>query len=89
MSSSPCVLVCISLIFLGEIGACWEGYYSLFEEAVEPLPLENFNHLLDKLLAADIGRVYPALGLRAVLEASSASPWCCFPDFYWKHPHTD
>ena len=70
------------IIFLREVGVCWEGYYSLFEEVVEPSVLEIFDHLLDRLLSLVIGRADLALGLRAVLEASSTSPWWCFPDFY-------
>lgn len=58
-------------MFPGEFKACWEGYYNLFKEVVEPSPLETFNHLLDKLLAPGIGRADPALGLRPVLETSS------------------
>lgn len=67
--SRPALLVfcCASIIFLGEAGECWESYYSLFEEAVEPSALEIFNYLFDKLLAPDIGRADPALRLRAVL----------------------
>lgn len=51
MASTPCVLLCLadSVSSLGEAGARWECYPSLFVDAVVSLPLETFNHLLDKL----------------------------------------
>lgn len=52
MSSTPWVWLCLadSMSSLGEAGARWEPYPSLFVDAVVPSPLEIFNHLLDKLL---------------------------------------